>query len=286
MPYTIDRMASSELQAKAPELVTMTRRALDWLGRHEHFILQVEGGRVDHGAHNCDAAATLREMLAFDEALEVALEFQRTRPDTLIVITTDHGNGNLGVNSSGSQTSKMFRRVAETKSSFVEIMRALRQRPPATAALIAEDQKPVSSSAAAPKTKEYVPTIKEIQGIIEAATGYKVPNRPAGLFQEFLAKEGATIYDLMNSEMVQLGQLLANHIAVGWTGGAHTADYVPVTALGPGAERFAGFLQNTDIFRHYTQLGGIDFRNPEEPLIGALDRESHQTEHLREYMIA
>lgn len=284
LPYTLDRMSSSALQAKVPELATMTRRALDWLGRHEHFILQVEGGRVDHGAHNCDAPAALREMLAFDDALAVVLEFQRQQPDTLVVITTDHGNGNLGVNSSGSQTSKMFKRVAETKASFVEIMRRLRQRPAATANLIAEDQKP-GVPAVKPKTKEYVPGVKEIQGIIEDSTGYKVSDRRAGMFQEFLAKDGATIYDLMNSEMVQLGQLLANHFAIGWTGGAHTADYAPVTALGPGAERFAGFLQNTDVFRHYTDLAGIDFRNPEEPLISAVDREPHHTEYLREYVL-
>jgi len=289
LPYTIDWMSSPSLQAQVPELSTMTRRALEWLGRHEHFILQVEGGRVDHAAHNCDAPAALRDMLAFDDALAVVLEFQREHPDTLIVITSDHGNGNPGVNASGTryaQSSTMFRRVAEVKASFVEIMRQLRQRPPSAAALVAEDQKPGSTSDAESARKEYVPGVPEIQGIIQQATGYKVPERRARLFREFLAKQGATVYDLMNSEMVQLGQLLANHIAVGWAGGAHTADYVPVTALGPGAERFAGFLQNTDVFRHYTQMAGIDFRNPEEPLISAVGRESSETENVREYVIA
>ena len=110
--------------------------------------------------------------------------------------------------------------------------------------------------------------MKEIQEIIGDATGYKVSDRRAGWFQAYLAKKGPCLYELMNSDVAQLGQLLANHIAVGWAGNVHTADYVPVAAVGPGAERFEGFIQNVDVFRHYTQLAGIDFKNPE----GAFDR--------------
>lgn len=286
LPYTIDWLASAKLRAAVPTLAGMTRRALDWLGRHEHFILQIEGGRVDHAAHNCDAPAALRELIAFDEALDVVLEFLRRQPDTLVVLTTDHGNGNMGVNASGSaysQSTPMFQRVGEVKASFAEILRQLRQRPPATTALVAEDLK---EEQAASKPKEHVPDVKQIQDILLAATGYKVSDRRAGMFQAYLAKQGACLYDLMNSDVAQLGQLLANHIAVGWTGTVHTSDYVPVTALGPGAERFEGFLQNTDVFRHYTDLAGIDFRNPSAPLTAALGPEATQVESRMEYALA
>jgi len=37
-------------------------------------------------------------------------------------------------------------------------------------------------------------------------------------------------------------------------------------ATGPGAERFGGFILNTDVFRHYTELAGIDFKNPSVPI--------------------
>jgi alkaline phosphatase len=64
-----------------------------------------------------------------------------------------------------------------------------------------------------------------------------------------------------------MGQLLANHLGIGWTGTAHTADYVPLVAMGPGAERFRGFLESTDVFHHYLALTGMDYRNPEVPLM-------------------
>jgi hypothetical protein len=37
--------------------------------------------------------------------------------------------------------------------------------------------------------------------------------------------------------------------------------------VGPGAERFRGFLKNTDVLAHLTALAGIDFRNPAAPLL-------------------
>lgn len=312
LPFTLDQMADAQLQARVPTLAAMTCRALEWLGRHGPFILQVEGGRVDHAAHNCDAPAAMRDMIAFDEALDVALEFQRRQPDTLVVVTTDHGNSNMGVNGSGTSygnSSQMFKKVAGVKASLAEILRQLRKKPPENSLLeetVKEDPAPpdakfdaltaelekngaltnkTAGAAAAAKPKDYVPTLKEIQGIIGATTGYKVSDRRAGWFQAYLAKKGACVYELMNSDVVQLGQLLANHIAVGWTGNVHTSDYVPVTALGPGAERFGGFIQNVDVFRHYTQLAGIDFKNPEAPLLAADGPDAADVENLAEYAL-
>jgi len=80
-----------------------------------------------------------------------------------------------------------------------------------------------------------------------------------------------------------LGQLLANHLGVSWTGGAHTADYVPLLAIGPGAERFRGFLQNVEVFRHYLALAGVDYRNPEAPLMAETGPSASDVENVAAY---
>jgi hypothetical protein len=103
--------------------------------------------------------------------------------------------------------------------------------------------------------------------LIEGATGYAVPEKKAEAFVRFLAGRDRPLYDGMNSLSTQLGQLLANHFGVGWTGNAHTADYVPLVAVGPGAERFRGFVQNTDVFAHYLALAGLRLQNPTWPLL-------------------
>src|SRR5690606_2784690 len=110
---------------------------------------------------------------------------------------------------------------------------------------------------------------KAIADIIGEATGYRMSPRRAALFAKVLAGEAPQLNDQMNSVVTQLGQLLANRTGVGWTGNTHTADYVQLVAIGPGSEHFAGFLENTDVFTHYTTLAGIDFRNKVAPLIAA-----------------
>ncbi|MBI3086140.1 MAG: alkaline phosphatase, partial [candidate division NC10 bacterium] len=57
----------------------------------------IEGGRIDHAAHRNDAAATIRDTLAFDEAVGVALDFQRRNPDTLLIVTADHETGGMAL---------------------------------------------------------------------------------------------------------------------------------------------------------------------------------------------
>jgi alkaline phosphatase len=120
--------------------------------------------------------------------------------------------------------------------------------------------------------------------IIGATTGYKMSARRAALFSKVLAGEYPALYDQMNSVVTQLGQVMANRFGIGWTGNTHTADFVGILALGPGAEHFAGFVQNTDVFVNYTQLAGIDFKNPSLPLIASVDGpEADEVERSERY---
>jgi alkaline phosphatase len=258
LPYTIDHIADPKALAEVPTLASMTRRALEKLEREEHFIMQVEGGRVDHACHNNDAAAALRDQIAFDEAVDVCVEFQQRHPDTLLVITTDHGNANLGLNGTGpsyGSSSPLFANIKQIKMSFPEILKQLGKK-----------ENPA-----------------EIQAIIRDTTGYDVTVEKAAAFAPFLVKKGRTLYDTMNTPILQLGQLLGNQTAIGWTSGSHTADYVPLVAFGPGAELFQGFIQNTDLFHHYLGLAKIDFKNPEVPLLAECGPTAEEVELAEAY---
>ena len=48
--------------------------------------------------------------------------------------------------------------------------------------------------------------------------------------------------------------ILQNKAGIGWSSGNHTALPVLTTAKGPGAERFGGFLENTDIAKTLKDL--------------------------------
>lgn len=242
LPYSVDYINDEELQKQVPTLAEMTNRALENLGRSDRFILQVEGGRVDHACHTCDAIGAFRDQIAFDEAVETCLEYQKKNPETLIIITTDHGNGNPGLNGSGAgygQSPVLFAHLKEATASFSVMLGRMGK----------------------------TPTTDQIRQVIVEATGYKVPFSKVEQLAPYFEKKGDPLYGLLNSVVAQLGQLMGNHWGIGWSANMHTADYVPLTALGPGAERFAGFIQNTDVFHHYLAFAGVDFKNPTMPLM-------------------
>ena len=61
---------------------------------------------------------------------------------------------------------------------------------------------------------------------------------------------------LRNAPLVALGQILSNYTSVGWTGTAHTTDFVELAAFGPGSEAIHGLIQNTALFGVMTHALG------------------------------
>ncbi len=313
LPYTIDYLYDAKIRAKTPTIAQMAKAALARLERHEKFILQIEGARIDHAAHNSDAPAAINDQLALDEAIDVALEFQKKHPDTLVVITTDHANSNLGLNGMGGgyrSSSQRFATMQQATASFSEIVKKLEKagqkvKVPAVPSDVedkldvadpmakidpngksegekADDDK-TKFTAAIQMASALTVEPKALIDIIASTTGYKMSQRRAELFAKVLGGTYPALYDQMNSVVTQLGQVMANRYGVGWTGNTHTADFVGIVALGPGSEHFTGLIDNTDVFVHYTQLAGIDFKNPSLPLIASGGPEASEVERHERY---
>jgi alkaline phosphatase len=82
-------------RANQPSLSEMTVKAIDLLANNPNgFFLMVEGGKIDHALHDANASKALVETIAFDDAVQSALDKMRALdPDlknTLIVVTADH----------------------------------------------------------------------------------------------------------------------------------------------------------------------------------------------------
>ena len=94
MTLALDRPLKQGLTE--PTLAEMTAKALTIVSRDpDGFFLVVEGGAIDWTAHKGDVAGTLREVQAFDEAIEVARRFAAAHGSTLLVVTADHETGGL-----------------------------------------------------------------------------------------------------------------------------------------------------------------------------------------------
>lgn len=80
-------------------LVDMTATALRILDRNpDGFFLMVENEESDTQSHrNADVATITTEMLDFDAAVALGLEYQARHPETLVLVTGDHETGGIGL---------------------------------------------------------------------------------------------------------------------------------------------------------------------------------------------
>ena len=84
--------------ATEPHLAGMTAKAIELLStktrgdKRKGFYLQVEGASIDKQDHAANPCGQIGETIEFDRAIKVALDWVKKNPDTLIIVTGDHGH--------------------------------------------------------------------------------------------------------------------------------------------------------------------------------------------------
>ncbi len=90
-----------------PDLSTMSKGALNYLSQNENgFFLMIEGGAVDWAAHANDTARIIEEQVDFNNAVAEVfswVEENSSWEETLLIVTTDHGNSYVLGNNSDSE---------------------------------------------------------------------------------------------------------------------------------------------------------------------------------------
>jgi alkaline phosphatase len=225
IPMEVDRLNRNELAAVTPSLAEMTQVALASLqGGSEGFFLMVEGGRIDHACHANDPIGAILDQLAFDDAIATVLKFIATNPDTLLIVTTDHGTGGLQVNGVGSEDfdSKLpsYNETDRTFLRLTQFNRSLEQ-----VKLEAKDFK---------KPKEW-------QDLLVAATGLN-----------FKAADLAKV-----TGMKTLTEAIPKYSGIGFTSMNHTGELVEFSAIGPGSALFTPFMRNDQVHAHLLRATGL-----------------------------
>jgi len=228
LPFVLDQPPGNGPANAIADLATMTRVALDRLARRgKGFLLQVEGGRVDHAGHRNDAASLLHEQLAFDDAIGVALAFAQEHPDTLVVVTSDHGTANPGLIGLGhryADSTNSFKRLAHIQRSFDGMYADLNDH--ANGDL----------------------SVERVVAYIHQQTGITLREREARAVNDAIhGEQPCDLHEQHRNFIGALSQSLGNHTGIGWTGTAHTSDLAPLLAIGPGAEQFSGCYHHTHV---------------------------------------
>ncbi|MCL2003944.1 MAG: alkaline phosphatase [Oscillospiraceae bacterium] len=233
-------------------LADFVRTGIDVLGDETGFFMMVEGGKIDWACHANDAATAIWELAEFEAAVTAALEFYEKYPDeTLIIVTGDHETGGLsnGFNLTAYDTQLSV--LSNQRISFMKFMSDYIF--PWREAQTAFEDAMTDVEALFGLT---VLTERELAVLRRAYELSMIPYAE----RDSRSEEYLTEYSMLAYEPFQLAvtRILANKAGLDWTSTVHTALPVPVFAAGAGAERFAGFYDNTDIFHKLAFLLGLD----------------------------
>lgn len=101
MPYEYDdHIGVAHVYTTFPHLHEMAMTAIDLLADNpDGFFLLVEGGRIDHAAHDHELERNIHETIEFDRTVRLITEWARGRDDTLIIVTADHEAGGMAITS-------------------------------------------------------------------------------------------------------------------------------------------------------------------------------------------
>jgi len=233
-----------------PTLAEMVAKATEMLDGESGFFIMAEGGRIDWAGHGNDAATNLRDVLALDEAIKVALQFQDKHPDdTLVVVTGDHETGGMSMGFAGTGYALYMDRLVNQTMSVGKFEGNVDAAFKANPNLSFDDVKPIIAEAFGfkfegdAKKDGMVLTEAELKGIV-AAFDHDVEFHKSKI-EENSKYDGEKRYLLGGECRV----VMSHKCGIGWSSGAHTAMPVLTTAKGRFAEQFSGFIENTDISR-------------------------------------
>lgn len=204
-----------------PTLAEMTTRAISLLqagdrrpGDAKGFVLQVEGALIDKRSHANDAAQTLGELKAFDDAVRVARDFAaRDGGRTLVVVTADHECAGFNIVEQGSFTNAESTTPPSNVDSGNPANNSTPSRPTRPTRDTSRSTGPVNGSGST-NAANFAPAT------------FRTPDDPAGV------GDGSPEASLWLS----------------YLSGNHTGADVPVFASGPGSRQFDGRQDNTE---HY-----------------------------------
>ncbi|WP_417887066.1 alkaline phosphatase [Zunongwangia sp.] len=232
LPYALDRENDILLKEQTPSLAEMSKFAIQHLAQDnpKGFVLQIEGGKVDWAAHGNDPGALLYDQIAFDEAVKEAIDFAEKDKNTLVIITTDHGNANPGLIKS-DVVDKNFSNLLGFKHTNEWILSQLNgsSRPAQIRDLIASNN--------------------------NGKTLHKIEAEELAAFYN---SNNGGLYNTGNLPFATLAKMQEQYTSIGWISMDHSGDYVELAAYGPGSENLNPFIKNYELHHFLLEAAEVE----------------------------
>lgn len=222
LPYSIDHQQDETAIKNIPTLAEMAQKAIEQMKDHKNgFVLQIEGGKVDWAAHANDISALIFDQIAFDEAVKVVMDFAKKDKNTLVILTSDHGNANPGL-IYGKECDENFDHLQKFTHTNDWLLQGINLD--STASFIKER-------------------------IEKACGGWQVTPEQIKEIHSYYTnlKQEEGLYNARRLPFRVLAEMQKSYTSVGWISMNHSSDYTELAMYGPGSENLKGFMKNTDI---------------------------------------
>ena len=223
-----------------PDLTQMTQAALDVLSKNQNgFFLMVEAALIDKFNHPLDWERAAFDTIMLSNAVQIAKDFAKTHPDTLIIVTPDHTHsGSISGVVNDAKPGPLREKVGTyAEAGYPNYPKANVEGYP--------DQIDVSKRLAffyGNYPDHYETMHPKLDGTfvpaIKSADGAYVAN------PKYLQQQEDPIH-------------VGGNLPVNQETGVHTADDAVLNATGPNADKFKGFMDNTKVFKVMAESLGL-----------------------------
>jgi len=233
LSYDLDRDPTRE-----PSLAEMTETAIRILSRNKNgFFLMVEGSKIDWANHDHDPVASVTDMMAFDRAVKIGLDFALKSQETAVIVVADHSTGGLSLGNQNSSSGYDKKKLND----FIAPLKAARL----TGEGLEKILKPQISQAEiktllAENYGLQDPTEEELKAITDYLAAVSQNQKQAGKL------------------MSLVGPMISKRAMIGWTTGGHTGEEVALAVYHPQGLRPTGVIENIDIARYVAGLMQIN----------------------------
>lgn len=250
MPYAIDNK-DSDLT-----LADFVKKGIDVLDNDKGFFMMAESGKIDWAGHANDAKANIGDVIAFEEAIQVAIDFAAKHPEeTLIIVTGDHETGGMTIGQATTGYDTAFHILESQKMSYVAFDALINKMKADNPSLKFDDVMPVITEnfGLVNKTKNDISRPGEPSYMTLELSDREVAKLKKAFTETMKDKptdseENDLLYGGYNPLSVTLTHILNNKAGIGWTSYSHTGVPVPVYATGASAELFNGAYENTAVY--------------------------------------
>lgn len=226
-----------------PSLAEMTQKAIDLLNKESKgFFLMVEGSKVDWAAHANDPVGIVSEMLAFDRACKVAIDFAKADGNTTVIILPDHGNSGISI---GKESFKKYDK--RTKDEVFGSLARIKNTAAGMTKLVNET--PNDQVQALFKEKCGFELTEEELTKLNNCIDYKQSPIPA---KDRKTDKSHALYS--GSLETYMAKLFTDHTSIGFTTHGHTGEEVFLACYNPNGQPLMGNVQNTDVNAYMVKL--------------------------------